>query len=137
MYLLDTNVVSEVCKKRPNPAVGKWLSGLKPGQMFLSVTTIGEIQYGVEKIREIDPVRSAEFEAWIDDLTKQKQTLPITVEVMRQWGKLRANHPDPTKFFDLLIAATAMVHGLTLATRNIRDFQNISVDLTNPFDGDK
>ena len=122
MYLLDTNVVSEVCKKRPNPAVDKWLSGLKPSQMFLSVATIGEIQYGAEKIRVSDPERSAEFEAWVEDLTRQKQTLPITIEIMRQWGKLRANHPDPTKFFDLLIAATAMVHRLTLATRNMPRF---------------
>ena len=133
MYLLDTNVFSEMGKGRPNPEVLRWLIATPEHQTHMSVVTIGEIQTGAENIRRSNPNRATELEEWLEGLVSKRPVLDLTADVMRQWGKIKLRQQE-IKFLDLMIVATAMVHGLTIATRNIRDFEGFGVELINPFE---
>lgn len=133
MFLLDTNVVSEARRPRPHGAVLAWLEETPATAFYISAATIGELQAGVENTRRRHPERAAEIEAWVDQLSASVSVLPMDAETFRLWAKLVHGKP-PHHLVDAMIAATALVHGLTVATRNVRDFQPFGVPTLNPFD---
>lgn len=132
MYLLDTNVVSELRRPRPHGAVLAWLHGLSDSDLHLSAMTIGEIQAGIEITREQDTAKAAEIEAWLDQVARTWNVLPMDGGAFRAWARLMHRKSDAL-IEDAMIAATAMVHGLTVATRNVRDFRALGVTTLNPF----
>jgi predicted nucleic acid-binding protein len=134
MYLLDTNVVSELKRVRPHGGVVAWLQQVDPDQVFVSVVTFAEIQAGVEKTREQDAERAAVVEAWLDTEVDRRLVLPLTLPIMRKWAKLMHRRSDAL-MIDALIAATALHHGLAVVTRNRKDFEPFGVLVTNPFSG--
>ncbi len=131
-YLLDTNVVSELRKTKPLGAVVAWLNELRDEQIFLSAATLGELQAGVERVRHNDGAKAAGIEAWIDRIEVSYQVLPLDARCFRDWGRLMDGRPDDL-LEDALVAATARVHDLTVATRNQRDFHRLDVEVVNPF----
>lgn len=131
-YLLDTNVVSETRKPRPHGAVTHWLGGLEAGGAFVSAVTLGELQVGVEKTRRQDPHKAGEIERWVDLLAAVYEVLPMDGQCFREWSRIMDGKP-PELLEDALIAATARVHGLIVATRNERDFKQLDVRTFNPF----
>ena len=134
MYLLDTNVVSELRRPRPNRAVVNWIEDVAEDRMFLSAVTIGEIQAGIEVTRAQDQDKASELTAWLADVIATHQVLSMDVPAFREWARL-IHGKSNTLIQDAMIAATAKVHGLTVATRNQRDFVALGVSSFNPFDG--
>ena len=131
-YLLDTNVVSELRKPRPHGAVVAWLSGQEEEQLFLSAVTMGELQAGIERTRHQDPSKANEIERWADQLAASYQVLAMDTPCFREWGRIMDRKPDEL-LEDAMIAATARVHGLIVATRNERDFRRLETRTLNPF----
>ena len=131
-YLLDTNVVSELRKPKPHGAVLTWLKQLQESQIYVSAVTIGELQAGVERTRGQDPHKAAQIQSWIDLLEESYQVLPMDSSCFREWARLMNGKPDDL-LEDLMIAATARIHELTVATRNERDFASVAVQVFNPF----
>jgi toxin FitB len=133
-FLLDTNVVSEIGKPRPDPKVQAWLASAPEADLYLSVLVAGEIRQGVERLRRRDPARVAPYEAWLSELLRHfaDRLVPITADVCEEWGRL--NVPDPLPVVDGLMAATAKVRGWTFVTRNVADLARAEVRLLNPFD---
>jgi predicted nucleic acid-binding protein len=121
MYLLDTNVVSELRRPRPDGAVLAWLASVKPAKLCLSVVTLGEIQTGAERVRLQDPAKAQEIEAWADTALGAFEVLPIDAAIIRQWARLRRGRRDEN-FEDNILGVTAVLHRLVLVTRNVRDF---------------
>ncbi|MGH6719896.1 MAG: type II toxin-antitoxin system VapC family toxin [Alphaproteobacteria bacterium] len=132
MYLLDTNVVSEMRRTRPHGAVMAWLAGVADEHLHVSAVTLGELQAGVEITREHDPAKAAMIEAWIDQVAMSWNVLPMDVRAFRRWARLMHRRSD-TLIEDAMIAATALVHGLTVVTRDVRDFQPFAVPTLDPF----
>ena len=132
MYLLDTNVVSELRKPRPHGAVVAWLQSVADADLYLSAVTLGEIQSGIELTRDQDAAKAAEIEAWADMVTSACNVLPMDAHTFRVWARL-AHRKSDTLVEDAMIAATATVHSLTVVTRNVRDFTDFGVKLLNPF----
>lgn len=132
MYLLDTNVVSELRKPRPHGGVLAWLESLDDAQMFLSAVTLGEIQAGIELTREQDAAKASEIEAWLELVAGAYNVLPMDAASFRTWARLMHRKSD-TLYEDAMIAATAKVHGLTVATRNVADFHALGLVVFNPF----
>ncbi|CAO3407245.1 PIN domain-containing protein [Azospirillum largimobile] len=133
-YLLDTNILSETRRPRPNPQVIGWLSRLPPSEVFVSVVSIGEIHRGIANIRRSDAAKAEQLEIWVRGVEAwADRILPVSLTAASIWGHLRDAHRtcDPV---DALIAATAQAHGLTIATRNTRDFQAFGIPLLNPFE---
>ena len=134
MYLLDTNVVSELRKRdRCDENVAAWYTGVSGDELFLSVLVLGEIRRGIERIRDRDPQQCAALEQWLQEVTLRyaHRVLPIAERVSDVWGQFYYIRNVPV--VDGLLAATAKVHNLTLVTRNIQDVQGLGVDLLNPF----
>jgi predicted nucleic acid-binding protein len=131
-YLLDTNVVSEVRKHKPHGAVVAWLAGLRDDQVFLSAVTMGELQAGIELTRRQNPEKAREIELWVDQLEASFQILPMDTVCFREWGRLVHGKSDHL-IEDGMIAATARIHGLIVATRNEDDFKQLNVQVFNPF----
>jgi predicted nucleic acid-binding protein len=131
-YLLDTNVVSELRKKTPHGAVLAWMQIIQTEQIFLSVITAGELQGGVEKTRRQDAAKAQEIEDWLGNVLASFAFLSMDAACFREWARLIANLPVSLKD-DAMIAATARVHGLTVATRNEKDFKRLEVEIFNPF----
>lgn len=132
MYLLDTNVVSELRKPKPHGGVLAWLQGVADSDLFLSAVTIGEIQSGIELTREQDPEKAAEIERWLELLAASYNVLPMDAATFREWGRLTHRQSD-TLLEDAMIAATARQHGLTVVTRNVADFRGFDVAVLDPF----
>ena len=132
MYLLDTNVVSELRKQRPHGGVVAWLQSIDDAQLCLSAVTLGEIQAGIELTREQDPRKAEEIETWLELVAGAYNVLPMDAATFRAWARLMHRKSD-TLYEDAMIAATAKVHGLTVATRNVSDFNALGLDVFNPF----
>ena len=133
MWLLDTNIISETHKARPHGAVMAWLRTCPEGSLYLSATTLGEIQRGAEMTRANNPHKAEEIESWLRELEGSFSVIPADGPVFRCWAKLM-HRKAPDLLIDALIAATAEVHGLTVATRNVRDFEALGVKVINPFE---
>ena len=132
MYLLDTNVVSELRKNKPHGAVLAWVATADDASLFLSAVTIGEIQAGIEKTRDTDPVKAAEIEQWLEQVAATYNVLPMDAATFREWGRLTHRKSD-TLLEDAMIAATARLHNLVVVTRNVADFKTLGVKTLDPF----
>lgn len=132
MYLLDTNVISELRKTKPHGDVVSWLKQLDNRDICLSAMVVGEVQAGIELTRRQDADKAREIESWLSQVVATYQILPLDGEVCREWARL-IDRRSKALTEDALIAATAKVHGFTLATRNVRDFQGWGLNLFNPF----
>lgn len=132
MFLLDTNVVSELRKPRPHGAVLAWIRSVADADLHLSAVTLGEIQTGIELTREQDAAKAAEIEDWADMIAGSYSVLPMDGETFRVWARLMHRRSD-TLYEDAMVAATAIVHSLTVVTRNVADFSHFGVKLLNPF----
>jgi toxin FitB len=134
-YLLDTNVIAELRKgTRANGKVRAWFAALDADAIFLSVLTIGEIRRGIESLRRRDLASARALDSWVLRLVTEhdERILPVNLPIVEEWGRLGI--PDPLPVIDGLLAATAKVHGLTLATRNVKDVSRTRVRVVNPFD---
>ncbi len=134
MYLLDTNIISELRKPKPHGAVMAWVQSIEDKDLFLSAVSIGEIQAGIEITREQDAAKAHQIEQWLNLVADSYHILPMDAAVFRIWAKLMHRTSD-TLYEDAMIAATAKQHHLTVVTRNIADFKGFDVKLLNPFDG--
>lgn len=134
MYLLDTNVVSELRRRKPHGAVLEWLRAIDDKDLRVSSVTLAEIQAGIEITREQDPGKALEIEEWLDRVSETYNILPMDTQAFRTWAKLMHRTSD-TLYEDAMIAATAMVHHLIVVTRNVDDFRSFGIELFNPFDG--
>jgi predicted nucleic acid-binding protein len=131
-YLLDTNVISELRKMRPHGAVTAWVGAMEESRLFVSAVTLGELHVGIERTRRHDPAKASELEGWIERLPASYQVLPMDTACFREWGRIMDKKP-PELLQDAMIAATARVHRLIVATRNERDFAQLDVRVLNPF----
>jgi toxin FitB len=131
-YLLDTNVISELRKIKPHGAVVAWLRTLRVEQIFLSAVTIGELQAGLELTREQDAAKAREIESWLDSVERSFAVVSMDPTCFREWSRLMAGKADALRE-DAMIAATARVHGFTVATRDEKDFKHLGVEIINPF----
>jgi predicted nucleic acid-binding protein len=132
-HLLDTNVLSELRKKQPDPGVLEWFATVRASELFVSVLVIGEIRQGVDRLARRDPAQADVFDRWLKQLTAvyDDRIVPITTEIAEEWGRL--NVPDRLPVVDGLLAATALVRDWTLVTRNTADVGSTGVRLLNPF----
>jgi len=133
MYLLDTNVLSEMRRARPHGGVLAWLRTVEPSILYLPSVVAGEIQIGIERTYASDPEKAAELMSWLENLLRVSNVIAADAEIFRIWARL-VRTVDGTLLIDALIAATAIRYGMTVVTRNIRDFQNFPVSVLNPFE---
>ncbi|GAB5558357.1 MAG: type II toxin-antitoxin system VapC family toxin [Synoicihabitans sp.] len=133
-YLLDTCVLSELRRQKANVGVRKWMEGIPDDEIFVSVLTVGEIRRGIELHRRRDARAATHLQRWLDGLLTHyaDRLLPIDQTVADRWGRLSLTQPLPVS--DGLIAATALVHDLTVVTRNVGDFERSGAGLLNPFE---
>jgi predicted nucleic acid-binding protein len=133
-YLVDTNVISEGRKQRPDPGVARWIADVASSELFLSVLVLGEIAHGIERLRRRnDDVQADAIAAWVATVktTYAERVLPVTAAVAERWGRFSAARPLPP--IDGLLAATALEHGLTLVTRDTRSLARTGVALLDPW----
>ncbi len=134
-YLIDTNVLSELRRKAPDPAVARWFADRPAGTLYLSVLTLGELRKGIERLA--DPARRLALLDWLETELPAffaGRVLAVDAAVADRWGHLQARAGRPLPAIDSLLAATAMQHGLTLVTRNVRDVVDLGVEVLNPWD---
>jgi len=133
-YLIDTNIISEVRKgTRCDPHVTAWYASVGDADIYLSVLVLGEIRKGIERVRAKDPAQANALEKWLATVVDAfaERVLPIDHAVAEEWGRMSGKRPVST--IDALLAATAKVHGMTLATRNIADIADLGAKVLNPF----
>jgi predicted nucleic acid-binding protein len=133
MYLLDTDVLSELRKRKRNPHVVKWIGAVTESNLHLSAITVAEIERGIERQKKPDPAFANDLAAWLEFTLRAfgERILPLTVNIARRWGRLSAQIGNTE--LDLAIAATALEHGLTVVTGNTKHFERTGVNLLNPF----
>jgi predicted nucleic acid-binding protein len=133
-YLLDTNIVSELRKPDPDATLLAWYDTVRSADLYLSVLTIGEIRRGVERLRHRDPLQAARMERWLTGLrvSYRNRIVEVDASIAEEWGRISV--PDPLPVVDGLLAASAIVLGWTLVTRNVRDVKRCGVRLLNPFE---
>ncbi|HYK31583.1 MAG TPA: type II toxin-antitoxin system VapC family toxin [Streptosporangiaceae bacterium] len=133
-FLLDTNVVSELRKRHPDPRVLAWYGRVASADLFISALTVGEIRLGIERLRRRDAAQADLLEQWLRGLQEiyADRIVDVDAGVAEQWGRL--NVPDPLPVIDGLLAASAITHGCTLVTCNVADVASSGVKLVNPFD---
>jgi len=133
MVLLDTMVLSELRKRDRDPAVVAWLEQQPASTLYLSVISVGEIERGIRLKRRSDPVFARRLEQWLNELVRLygDRILPINATIARRWGQLSAELGHPGA--ELMLAATALEHGLQMVTRNERHFLPTGVAVVNPF----
>lgn len=136
-FLLDTNVVSEIRKKTPDPGVATWFASVPADRLFLSVLVVGEIRQGIARLARRDPAQAQNFDDWLSELVDGygDRIIPITAQIAEVWGRL--NVPDPVPVVDGLMAATALVHDWTLVTRNVHHVGSTGTRVLNPVTGGK
>ena len=132
MYLLDTNVISELRRAKPHGAVLAWIGGIREEELHIAAVTLGELQAGIELTRELDNAKALEIDAWVDALSQTYNIVPVDGEVFRCWARFMHRKSDDL-VLDAMIAATAQIHNFTVATRNIRDFVPFGVRTLDPF----
>jgi len=131
-YLLDTNVISELRKRKPHGAVVSWIQDIPEESLYTSAVTVGEIQAGIEITREQDRAKAAEIENWLNLLVQTQNVIDISASIFRRWAQLMHRRADH-HLEDALIAATALTCDLVVVTRNVRDFKPFGVSVLNPF----
>jgi predicted nucleic acid-binding protein len=132
MYLLDTNVISELRKRNCNQSVKQWVMGKPPEQLYMSVLSIGEIRYGINKLADTN--KKSELLLWLESSIPdwfENRLLPIDARVMSIWGALKANN-RALPIIDSILCATAIAHELIIVTRNSKDFADV-VNTVNPW----
>lgn len=132
MYLLDTNVISELRRQRPHGAVLAWLQSVDDSDLRVAAITLAEIQAGIEITREQNATRAAELEAWLDQVAALYNILNMDGRVFRLWARMMHGRDDAL-MEDAMIAATARIHDLIVVTRNTRDFTPLGAKTLNPF----
>ena len=134
-YLIDTNIISEVRKgAQCNPNVAAWYASIDDADIYLSVLVLGEIRKGIERARPNDPAQARALERWLAIVRDSfaDRVLAVDQLVADEWGRMSAKRPVPS--VDALLAATAKVHRMTLATRNLADVADLGADVLNPFE---
>ncbi len=133
MFLVDTVILSELRRRQRNPLVVAWFERQRTTDLFISVISIGEIERGIERQRAIDPGFADALALWLDRMLALygERVLPFDLATARRWGTLSAVVGNDSA--DLMIAATALEHGLTVVTRNISDFEPNGVAVLDPF----
>jgi predicted nucleic acid-binding protein len=134
MYLLDTDVLSELRKRKRDVQVMAWIDSVAPADLFLSTVTIFEIERGIEQRRRDEPAFAQDLATWLDTTLRLygERVLPLTVAIARRWGRLSAQIGN--KNLDLAIAATALEHGLAVVTRNVAHYRSTGTAMENPFE---
>jgi predicted nucleic acid-binding protein len=135
MYLIDTNIISEVGKGlRCDRHVADWYRDIRDDELFLSVLVVGEIRQGIERLRARNRQRAAALEHWLQEVLTSfgERVLPVDERVAQVWGRMNAR--EPLAAIDSLLAATAEAHGMTLVTRNLKDIERSGVRCLNPFE---
>jgi hypothetical protein len=132
MYLLDTNVISELRKTKPQGAVSAWIASLRDQDIQVPAVAIAELQDGAEITRRQNPAKANELEQWIDRIMATFVVLPMDGSMFRDWARLMNGRSDDLAA-DAMIAATARTNRLTVATRNVKDFTIFGVRVFNPF----
>lgn len=132
-YLLDTDILSAIRRKQRDPNLEKWLHSIQSADVYLSVVTLGEVERGISQQRRNNPEFAEDLERWLDTilLKYEQRILPLSVSIARRWGKLSGELGHTSA--DLMIAATALEHNLTVATRNTSHFEPTQVSLINPY----
>ena len=132
-YLLDTSVLSELGKSRPNPGVRSWFADVEDDSLHLSVLVLGEIRHGVERLRTRDPAQASALERWLETLEAQfrGRTFDVDAPIAHAWGRINAT--DLVPVVDGLMAATALVHGLVVVTRDTDPFERVGVPWVDPW----
>ena len=134
MFILDTDVLSALRRRERSPAAVQWVESQRTTDMYVSVVTVGEIERGITQQRRRNPGFADELAAWLDRVLSwyQDRVLPVDIATARRWGQLSAGLGHNGA--DLLIAATALEHGLTVITRNVRHFEPTGVPTLNPLE---
>jgi len=133
-FLLDTNVISETRRVRPHGALLSWLKSVDAEDLAVPAVAVAELQFGAELTRLQDQAKAAELDSWIDQIVSTHQVIAMDAACFREFARLIQGHSDTLRE-DAMIAATARIHGMTIATRNERDFQSFAVPVFNPFRG--
>jgi predicted nucleic acid-binding protein len=132
MYLLDTNVISELRRQKPHGAVMAWLRTVDDKDLFISVVSLAEIQAGIEKTRDQDPDKANDLEIWADGLAASFNILSMDAATFRLWARLMHRRSDAV-YEDAMIAATAIIYKIIVVTRNIKDFADYGIESFDPF----